>query len=266
MPSLANRFKTYREFALASLDQIYTPQCLEKAQKCVATTLESGVLLNDGKGRFTFRALPKMAQDAPGFGVVFTHLDSDGAPDLVLAQNFYSPQIETGRYSGGLGMVLAGKGDGSFDPIAPRDSGLVIPGDAKSAVTLDVNDDAQPDLIVAVNSDRLHCYESSGKSPKPPLANVRLQGPTGNPTGVGARVVVETAGGRRQTAEVYAGDGYLSQSSSTLPFAAGPSGNVESIVVKWPDGRESKLEQPSISRPIVVSHPLRTVAQAASTR
>ena len=131
MPSLANRITTYRDFALASLDQIYTPQCLEKAQKCVATTLESGVLLNDGKGRFKFQSLPLAAQDVPGFGAILTHLNADGIPDLVVAQNFYSPQIETGRYSGGLGMALVGKGDGSFAPIPPRDSGIVIPGDAK---------------------------------------------------------------------------------------------------------------------------------------
>ena len=65
-------------------------------------TLESGVWLNDGHARFTFHPLPRLAQNAPSFGVIATEMDGDGHPDLLLAQNssqahFDIPQAWRGR-------------------------------------------------------------------------------------------------------------------------------------------------------------------------
>jgi hypothetical protein len=55
---------------------------------------------------------------------------------------------------------------------------------------------------------------------------------------VGARVTVVLADGRRQTAEVYAGAGYLSQSSGTLFFGTG-NDIAREIHVRWPNGQET---------------------------
>ena len=82
MPVLGERFETYHDFALASVAEIYTPQCLESAHRFAANTLASGVLLNDGTGRFEFHPLPRIAQIAPAFGVSVTEVDSDGLPDI----------------------------------------------------------------------------------------------------------------------------------------------------------------------------------------
>ena len=35
-------------------------------------------------------------------------------PDLLLAENFYGPQPETGRADGGVSQILLGNGDGYF--------------------------------------------------------------------------------------------------------------------------------------------------------
>ena len=134
MPSLAEKFSTYEEFALASLEDIYTPECLQTSHRFSADTLESGVLLNDGKGVFTFQPLPRLAQISPAYGVAVAELNGDGIPDLVLAQNFFSPQPETGDMDGGLSLVLLGAGDGTFRPLWPGESGLIVPGDAKALV------------------------------------------------------------------------------------------------------------------------------------
>ena len=82
IPSLRQKFDSYKSFALAELDEIYETQRLENAHRFAATTLESGVLINDGSGRFEFRPLPRLAQVAPSFGVVLTELDGDGHCDL----------------------------------------------------------------------------------------------------------------------------------------------------------------------------------------
>ena len=88
--------------------------------------------VNDGNGKFAFRPLPWMAQLAPCFGVSITDIDGDGHPDIVLAQNFFGPQVETGRFDGGLSVLLRGDGKGGFSEVWPKESGIVVTGDAKS--------------------------------------------------------------------------------------------------------------------------------------
>ena len=109
MPALGKKFSTYKQFALASLDEIYTPQCLESAYRFAATTLESAVLINDGSGNFTFGKLPRVTQISPGFGVQLTEIDGDGNADAIIAQNFFSPQAETSNLRRGPEPSVVGQ-------------------------------------------------------------------------------------------------------------------------------------------------------------
>jgi hypothetical protein len=243
MPFLGGKFPTFKSFAIASLETIYTPECLEKAQRFEATTFESGVLLNDGTGKFTFHALPHLAQASPSFGVALTEINGDGNADLYLVQNFFSPQVETGRMDGGLSLLLAGNGDGTFRPIEPAQSGLVVPGDAKSLVVTDLNGDLWPDFVVGVNDDQAMAFEHQGQMGARVL-EVRLKGPKGNPTAIGARVTVYPDQGVRQTAEVHAGSGYLSQPTPALTFGLWSAHLIDRIEVRWPDGSQSTHQVP----------------------
>ena len=254
MPFLADRFTSFHDFALADLQTIYTPERLADAHKFEVNTLESGLLINDGKGRFEFRPLPRLAQASPGFGVVLTDVDADGITDLYLAQNFYGPQPETGRMDGGLSLLLLGVGDGRFTPVWPSASGLVVPEDAKSLTTTDLNGDGWPDFVVGINDGDLITFQNRGSRGARPFT-VRLEGPTGNPTAVGARVTVHLTDGPSQTAEVHAGSGYLSQSSAALVFGLGEKGQVQEIVVRWPNGQTSSTEPPVDARAITLGNP-----------
>jgi hypothetical protein len=108
MPFLKEKFTSYKSFGAATLEQIYTKESLQRSQRFTATTLESGVLVNDGDGRFQFVPLPTLAQASPGFGVVLTEVNGDGFADVYMVQNFFSPQLETGRMDGGLSLLLTG--------------------------------------------------------------------------------------------------------------------------------------------------------------
>ena len=97
MPHLAKKFDTYTSFALADLNEIYEPKCLSESKRCEANTLESGVFINEG-GKFTFKPFPRLAQVAPGFGIVAGDFDGDSNADLYFVQNFYGPQAETAAW------------------------------------------------------------------------------------------------------------------------------------------------------------------------
>ncbi len=238
MPFVGEKLPSFQEFALASLEDIYTSVGLNAAQRLEVNSLESCVLVNDGAARFTVRMLPRLAQLSPGFGVVLTEVDGDGNADLYVVQNFFSPQAETGRMDGGVSLLLKGLGNGSFDPIWPNRSGLVVPSDAQALTTTDLNGDGWVDFVVSVNDGELLAFENQGGKTNHVL-NVRLRGDSGNLMGVGSRVRVFLEDGTCQTAEVYAGGGYLSQSSSSLVFGLGETGQVKHVEVRWPDGMVS---------------------------
>ncbi len=248
MPHLANKFSSYHEWGLAPLQNIYEETALTESLRMEATTLDSGIFLNDG-GTFTFKPLPHIAQIAPIFGIVTGEFDGDGTPDIYVVQNFYGPQVETGHMDGGLSLFLRGKGDGTFEPVWPDKSGLVVPEDAMSLALTDLNNDARPDFLIARNKGTMLAFENHTDAGK--IIMVRLQGPASNPTAIGARVTVTTTRGKPQTSEVLAGSGYLSQSSPALSFGLGSASAPTSITVRWPDGNTKEytqgLEDPSIT-------------------
>lgn len=251
MPHLADKFSTFRGFAQASLVEIYEPEKLDGSIELEVNTLESVLLLNEGGGKFSVRKLPRLAQISPVFGSVVRDFDGDGSADVLLVQNFYGAQSETGRFDGGLGLFLQGRGDGSFEALDPGESGVVVPGDATALATVDLDGNGRPDWVVARNGEVplmfMNAAEAGGG-----LA-VRLSGGKGNPAGVGA-VVSAVVDGSEQRAEIYAGEGYLGQSSPTVYFGLGEqvAGEVE-VVVRWADGEETKrLVTLPVAGPVVV--------------
>ena len=240
MPSVREQFKTYHDFASSTLEEIYGGR-LKSADKYQVTTLESAVFINDGdreSPRFSYRPLPRLAQVAPVFGIVATDANADGHMDLVLAQNFYSPQRETGRMAGGLGLLLKGDGSGGFKAVWPGESGIVIPGDAKGLVLGNFGGAAGSDLLVGINDGAMELWKHHGDAGK--YLVIELGG--AHHLRAGARVTVVYRDGRRQGFEMHAGSGYLSQQPARVSVLRR---GLESVQVVWSDGRESVLSDPA---------------------
>jgi enediyne biosynthesis protein E4 len=246
MPFIKDKFSTYKSFALASLTEIYTKEKLDSVSKFSAAILDSGILRNDGKGRFTFEPLPWEAQVSPGFGVAVSELNGDTSPDVVIAQNFFGPQIETGRMATGLSLLLTGNGQGGLTAIRPARSGIAEPGDSKSLTLTDLNADGRPDLVMGLNSAPVRVLLNSAQPGGGTSVSVRLKGKAGNPSAIGALVTLTTSDGKSQTAEVQAGSGYLSQGSSALAFGLPAGTTVKALAVRWPGGQKAAYPKPAI--------------------
>ncbi len=260
MPFIGQKLPTYRSFALASLDEIYTDEALSDALMFQATHLESGVLLNEGVTngtvRFRYQPLPRLAQASPGYGVVSCDFDGDGAMDVYTVQNFFGREPETGRWDGGLSLMMQGDGQGHLTPSPTSQTGLIVTGDATGLTVCDVNNDGRPDLAVTCNNDAMLVFENDAPvNDERKFLAVRLEGPPGNPTGVGARVSLLYNGTLQQTVEVYAGSGYLSQSSSWLFFGRGSHRTPLELRVRWPDGRVSTHTTDPAADRITLSYP-----------
>lgn len=235
MPFIWDKTRSYRQFAGSSLESILDPTDISDARVFEATNLASGVLINEGPAAgFSWRPLPRLAQASPGFGAALQDLDADGIADVYIVQNFSYREPETGHWDGGLSLLMDGLGNGDITPVWPAESGLLVPGDARGLTVCDVDGDAAPDVCVTRNGERLLVFLNRAGANG--FLEIRLRGGPGNPTGVGARV---TAVGEdfEQTAEVYAGSGYLSQSCPALFFGRGSQ--VRELRVRWPDGSET---------------------------
>jgi hypothetical protein len=246
MPYIADKLQTFHNYASLPLSGIYDIDRLQAAKQFVANNMDCSVLINDGKGNFTIKPLPHLAQISPGFGVVLRDIDLDGLTDCFIVQNHFNITIEQGRLDGGLSTLLKGTGDSEnpFELIWHHESGLVVPGDAKSLAAVDVNLDGWEDFIVGVNDEdpQIFINNLNDRSPNRPL-KVRLSGTKGNPNAIGARITVTSKGLANQLSEVNAGGGYLSQSSSDQIFAVTKDNDSSVVVtVRWPDGKTSTTE------------------------
>ncbi len=135
-PWLPKKFPTYKAFASATVEDIFGAEHLAAVRKLAATELASGVFLQQKDGTFRFSPLPRLAQIAPINAIVARDLDGDGKLDLLCVGNNFGPEASTGRFDGGLGVLLKGDGHGGFTPLSPAQSGLLVTGDARSAVAI----------------------------------------------------------------------------------------------------------------------------------
>jgi hypothetical protein len=236
MPFLAQRFPTWDAFARASLPEIYGQQQLGASLQLEANELRNLVFENRN-GKFVPHALPRLAQGSCGYGIGIADFDGDGVLDIALAQNSYSPEPETGRNAGGLGLVLAGRGAMEFAALPAHRSGVVMPEDGKALCVVDLDGDAAPDLLCSTNDGPVRTFVARGGEPR--LA-VRLVGPPGNPTAIGARLELVGPDGARQVRELAAGSGYLAQSAPAAFFGKVAAGS--RLVVRWPDGSATEHE------------------------
>jgi enediyne biosynthesis protein E4 len=230
LPDLLARFPTQKEFSQASIDQVLGDQ-QGHVKQLQAVTLESMVLLNRGD-RFEVRPLPRDAQLAPAFSVNVADFDGDGFEDVFLSQNFFANQLEVPRYDAGRGLLLTGDGTGNFKAVPGQESGILVYGEQRGAAVGDFDKDGRVDLAVTQNGGAIKLFRNvTGK----PGLRVRLIGPPGNPTGIGAQIRLLFGPRAGPAREIHAGSGYWSQDSPVAVLAVPQPAS--GIWVRWPGGK-----------------------------
>jgi hypothetical protein len=252
IPLILGRFPRNDRYARATLGEIFGQEKLAAARRFAATEFRSGVFLSQPDGTFRFEALPRLAQIAPFQGVVAGDFDGDGRADIYAVQNSYAPIPAVGRFDGGLSLMLRGDGRGHFAPVPPGRSALVVPGDAKALAVLDLGQSGCPGFVVTRNNNTTLAFRNCGV-PGRRFLRIRLHGPAGNPTAVGARITVELTDGSTQTGEVYAGSGCYSQSTAACFFGYPESIPPERIRVRWPSGLITEHPGPAGSDVLILS-------------
>ena len=239
MPFIADKFGTYKTFAAASLSEIYEPAIKSKPFLEV-TWLPSSVIWNEGDKGMRVEALPRLAQISPGFGVEASDFDADGNLDILLVNNFFGSQPETGYMDGGLGLLLTGDGKGTFKTVWPRESGVVLENDSMGLATADFDLDGDLDAIANVNMGKAVLLKNNSYAG--PSLSIKLRGLAGNSLAIGAQLRVKIKDAAEKLLEVRSGGSYLSQSHSRITLPGVSVVDIQTIDVRWPDGAQMKWE------------------------
>ncbi len=153
LPSLKKQYPDYISYQDQRIEDIFTPELIESATKQHAYEMRSGVLMNDGGGRFAFEPLPISAQFSPINAIAVEDFDGDGHIDLLLGGNFYGVRPEFGRYDASYGVYLKGDGKGGFEHIPNREIGLKIEGEVRHIKHIRLG--SQKYILIARNNNLL---------------------------------------------------------------------------------------------------------------
>ena len=233
LPDLPARFPNQRSYSEATISQVLGQQ-QSQAQRVQTTCAASMLLLNRGD-YFEAHPLPDEAQFAAAFSVNIADFDGDGAEDIFLSQNFFANEAEVPRYDAGRGLLLKGDGSGGFSAIPGQQSGILVYGEQRGVAVGDFDQDGRVDLAVTQNAAQTKLFHNL--TAKPGL-RVRLLGPKGNPSGLGAQIRLFFGTRPGPVREIHGGSGYWSQDSAVAVLAM-PQPPTE-IWVRWPGGRVAR--------------------------
>jgi enediyne biosynthesis protein E4 len=149
IPVIKKRFLSARDFAKASLADIFTEEKLKSADTLTANYFSNAVLLNDGNLNFKVQPLPWQAQLSPYKTAVVVDANGDDLPDVLIAGNYYENNIQMGRNDADYGTILINKGLGKFD--AEPLNGLQIKGQVRHISEINIGN--QKAYILARNND-----------------------------------------------------------------------------------------------------------------
>ena len=130
LPYLRKNFLLYSSFAGKTVQEVFGGQ-LNNALVLQAQTLSSGIYKNDGKGNFSFEALPDQMQTAPIFSLMPDDINGDGYTDVISGGNFYGVLPYEGRYDASWGDVLLNNKNKSYYWLSPVSSGWFIRGEVR---------------------------------------------------------------------------------------------------------------------------------------
>jgi len=198
---------------------------------------------SDGaSARFTFATLQSglaaIGSSYVSWGTGFFDFDRDGWDDLMIVSGHairFPTKIDRRQRP-----VLARNTDGKLKPLASRGWNYFgDPHNARGAAFGDLDNDGRIDVIVSHLNEPVAVLRNVSPTENRNWIGFRLIGAKGADV-VGARVVLETAGGK-QTKFQQGGASYASTNDPRLLFGTGADAKIAKATVYWPSGKSQEL-------------------------
>ena len=144
-------------------------------------------------------------------------------------------------------------GDARFSNVT-ESWGLTQPSFSSGAAHADLDNDGDMDMVINNTNHKAFVYENllnDGKKEEAHYLRVRLKGAAQNRDGIGSWVEI-FYGGQTQAYEQTPYRGYLSTIQMDPHFGLGSITSVDSLVVKWPDGKKQVLRNVKANQQVTV--------------
>lgn len=165
IPSIKTKYIKHTDYANASFEDIFSAQQREGMTVHTVQTAETSILINEGNGVFSVKALPLQAQTSPIYGILTGDYNGDGKTDILLTGNFYDVLSEIGRYDANYGLLLLGDGKANFTATKPEQTGFFVRGQVRR-MQVGRGAKGQSFIILAKNNDRAQIFAlANGNKP-----------------------------------------------------------------------------------------------------
>ena len=165
---LRKKFTNYTSYAKATINDLFTPDEVAKAQKLDATDLRTVLFRNSYKTganpHFLLEPLPIEAQFSPTYALTAVDVNQDGLLDLITGGNREPNRVRLGKEDANLGQLFLNQGKGHFAYVPMTQSGLLWTGDVRDLVTMHVA--GRTELLVGITGQPVRTFSLNNSNPR----------------------------------------------------------------------------------------------------
>jgi hypothetical protein len=191
-----------------------------------------------------------------GWGIGLYDFDNDGFKDVFTA-NSHFPALDQylGRSPALPNSVFRNRGDGRFEDVSRTvGADFQLAGQYRGVAFADFDNDGRLDAVVSSMNGPARLFRNVTPHPGHWLA-LKLTGSRSNRDGIGAKVAVTLAGGRKLYNHCTTSVGYASSSEPLVRFGLGDQPAASLIQIYWPSGQVQELHNVAADRVVPVREP-----------
>jgi hypothetical protein len=226
--------------------------------------------LNNGDGTFSeIGQIAGVSNTDWSWSALFADYDNDGLQDLFISNGYkrdftnndflrykadqqlkansgqkekFSEMIKKMPSNKLHNYIFKNNGDLTFKDVCV-DWGFTNPVLTNGSVYADLDNDGDLDLVMSNMDEQAGIYRNNAeKIARKNYLKVKLQGAGKNTGAIGARVTVFAAG-KMQVREMFTARGFQSSVDPILHFGLDTLATADSVIVRWPSGKVSKINQ-----------------------
>jgi enediyne biosynthesis protein E4 len=156
------------------------------------------------------------------------------------------PQIKVPKF------LFKNEGDLRFKDMS-KEWGVNVSAFSNGAAYADLDNDGDLDLVVNNIDDKAFVFQNTlnDGEKKTNFLRLKIEGTQPNTDAFGATATI-FFDGKQQIAELVSARGYISTSENTIHFGLGTATKVDSVIVKWQNGKSQKLTELPINQTVTV--------------
>jgi len=234
--------------------------------------------LNDNVGFSEIGELAGVFQTEWSWSPLFADFDNDGLKDLLITngfpkditdKDFVAYREDIGNYISNSKLLdsvpvvkipnyaYKNNGDLTFKDVS-KEWGITQPSFSNGAAFVDLDNDGDLDYVVNNINEKAFVYENTLYINKDHqtvnFLRIKLNGPPANKGAIGTTLTLYHDNGKKQYFEEEVARGYLSSVENTVHIGMGKSQQADSIIIRWPDGMEQKLENVKVNQVLSIAY------------